>query len=65
MKAIPQQQNKLTIREVNFNGAKIGGDMSVSFMREFGNETKNFFALEIPYIVEEGLPEILKKNMAR
>ena len=61
MKAIPQQQNKLTIREVNFNGAKIGGDLSVSFMREFGNETKNFFALEIPYIVEEGLPEILKK----
>lgn len=61
MKSIPQQQNKLTIREVNFNGAKIGGDLSVSFMREFGNETKNFFALEIPYIVEEGLPEILKK----
>lgn len=35
------------IREINFQGLKIGGDKSFNFLKENGNESKPIFALEL------------------
>jgi len=57
---IPQKEIKLPIRVVDFCSHKIGGDTSTSFMSENENKTKNFFGLEIPYIIDETIPNIIK-----
>lgn len=53
------------IREICFQGVKIGGDASVQFMSENGNLVKPLFALELPFFVEENLPLLLKEQYGK
>ncbi len=58
---IPEYKIKLPIRTIKHDNIEIGGDTSVSFMTENSNKTRTFFALEIPYIVEENVSPVLKE----
>lgn len=51
----------LSVRTVEMENIKIGGDTSFSFMSENNNIFHPYFALEIPAVVTENYPESLKK----
>lgn len=51
---------KEKIRETELNGIKIGGDSSVSFMKENKNTAKQLVAIELPFFFDETYPELLK-----
>lgn len=51
---------KEKIRKLDFSYLDIGGDSTFSFMKENGNNSKPFIALEIPYIFDDAYPQILK-----
>lgn len=53
---------KEKIRKINSSSISIGGDSSLSFMKENDNHSKPLLAIEIPYIFDETYPEILKKE---
>lgn len=57
---LPEYKIKSEVREIEIGTLKIGGDSSISFMSENNNETKPFFALEIPYFIDKNYPQILK-----
>ncbi len=51
---------KQNIREINFNGLKIGGDKSFYFLNENGNKSKPVFALELNIFNPEKSSHIVK-----
>lgn len=53
---------KEKIREVKLENLFIGGDSARSFMKENDNSAKPLLAIEIPYILDNTYPEILKKE---
>ncbi len=53
------------IREIDFQGLKIGGDTSYSFMKENENPVEPLLALELPFFADENLPEVLKKQFSQ
>ena len=59
---LPQLKISERIREINFQGLRIGGDASVPFMQENDSTSKPLLALELPFFYEENFPLILKKQ---
>ena len=59
---LPQLKISEKIREINFQGLRIGGDASVPFMQENDSTSKPLLALELPFFYEENFPLILKKQ---
>lgn len=55
-------KTKLSIRNTNLNGVKIGGAHSVPFVSSDGNVSQPLIAIEFPFIVDETVPEILRKQ---
>ena len=53
---------KEKIREIEFQGLKIGGNTSLSFMQENNNTAKSLIAIEIPYLFDSSYPDILKRE---
>ena len=51
---------KQSVREINFNEIKIGGDKSFFFLKENGNLSKPVFVLEINIFNPEHSPHIVK-----
>lgn len=51
---------KEKIRETKLEDLKIGGDSSLSFMKENNNVSKPLIAIELPYNQDFAYPEILK-----
>lgn len=51
---------KQNIREINFNGIKIGGDKSFYFLKENGNNSKPVFVLELNIFNPEKSSHIVK-----
>ena len=51
---------KEKIRSTNLKNIKIGGCTSFPFMQENNNCSKTLIAIEIPYIIEDGYPDILQ-----
>ena len=52
---------KKKIRQISINDVLIGGDSSISFMKENENKTQPLIAIEIPYIFDTTYPEVLKQ----
>lgn len=55
---------KEKIREINFQGLKIGGDKSFSFMKENENTAVSLIGLEFLYSSKDVLSELTKENNA-
>lgn len=55
-------KTKLSIRNTNLNGVKIGGAHSVPFVSSDGNVSQPLIAIEFPFIVDETVPEILRRQ---
>ena len=55
-------KTKLSIRNTNLNGVKIGGAHSVPFVSSDGNVSQPLIAIEFPSIVDETVPEILRRQ---
>lgn len=58
----PEIKIKTPIREVEIDNIKIGNDKSIPFMRENGNKSKPFLALEISFFEEKNYPQALKNS---
>ena len=52
------------IRETRLENIKIGGNSARSFMRENNNCANPVIAIEIPYIIDNSYPEVLKDSWA-
>jgi len=52
---------KEKIRKSEFPYLDIGGDSSLSFMRENENNSKPLLAIEIPYVWDSAYPDVLKQ----
>lgn len=57
-----EEKTKLSIRNTSLNGVKIGGANSVPFVADNGIVPKPLIAIEIPFVVDETLPEVLRKQ---
>ena len=53
---------KEKIRKTELSGTEIGGASSFPFMKENDNPAKPLVALEIPYNIDEGYPDIIKEK---
>jgi acetyl-CoA decarbonylase/synthase complex subunit delta len=53
---------KEKVRKVEIGDFEIGSDSSVSFMSENGNNSKSLIAIEIPYLFNENIPEVIKST---
>lgn len=53
---------KEKIRNLKHPTLNVGGDTSLSFMKENENNVKPLIAIEIPYILDSVYPDILKKT---
>ena len=59
---LPNYKISEQIRNIDFQGVKIGGDTSVAFMKENQNKAKPLFALELPFFYEENFPAVLQNQ---
>ena len=59
MTEAPQYKTKLSTRILSTRNMTVGGDSSLSFMRENNNHSKTLLALEIPFKIDAAYPEIL------
>ena len=53
---------KEKIRKTELSGTEIGGASSFPFMKENDNPAKPLIALEIPYNIDDGYPDIIKEK---
>ncbi len=61
----PKHQIKQKIRQINFANLKIGGDSAIAFMTENDNRSKAFLGLEVPYVIEDNFPKVVKDFWAK
>lgn len=59
---VPEYTIKTSIRTVNTDSLSIGGDKSITFVKENGNETRPLLALEIHFFYEKNYTEALKNH---
>lgn len=55
-------KTKLSIRNTSLNGVKIGGATTVPFVSNNGGLTRPLIAIEFPFVFDETVPEVLRKQ---